>query len=1052
MKSRMMQALGVCGLVMALAACGGGSDGGGGAPPVAAPLSGVFIDSPVQGLHYTTSSGLSGFTDASGQYNYRTGDTVIFDIGGRPINTAGISAGPVVTALSIFGATSTADQQVVNLSRLLLTLAGGAPSASNVIQLPATLPPLPSPINFNVPTTTFAGNIAAAGGGTGPTLVPELTATAHLATNFSTVSVTLLGSGSGGVASNPSGITCSINGGTSSGTCTAVLSNNFSITLTPTGSGFAGWSGGTGSATGCNGTNGACTFTPTSNSNITATFNVPPPNALTILPNPGNGVGAVTCSNDGGATFGQCSTTYANGTALILKATANGGSTFTGWSGGTGNATVCPNSPGNCSFTLNTNTVVTANFALNAVTQFSVVPGTATGNGGGGTVQCSANSGTPGSCGTYPVNTLISVIPAPNSASLFSNWSNGTGSVNANCSNATGACTFTLTANTSITANFNRPTLTVNVAGTGSVSSNPTGINSCSTNCSAPFNKGQVILTASGAGFTGWSGGGCSGSSPCTVTLNADTTVTASFGQVTTSSRWLFYTNNTGTIGYVDPANPGAVTTPLTTTGSGPNHVIAATWDATNASFVNLTEPYLIYLSGGKWWRVSALKGSGVPGSANNPPVQFSNEAAAAQFCDEEQIGGAQAGNVAIIYQLPGADNICATLNDNVTKIVKVLDGATTSPTSLAPGLVQTAVDGITWVTDLSTGAPTHIFLLDAASSNTLKIMNVATNAITTIQSNVGPIDSVVQDTSDRVFLYGGGTQRVLYLYTISTNSLVTLVTGASRLNRAMPDGDGTNLYMAEQVSGKLYKVPMSASGPGDVITLSEVPFPLGDTCGEPAVVLTTNNVFLETFVSNSTGVCALSNFAQDAAGLYRVSKTTGAVTPIIAHAPGTGVMTLRSVKDLVYYNHQLPSSIPQAVIIKEDGTPVFSSPITCPGCTAWDVTIIDSPSFSVRTSAQPLSKIILGCSNYDASCNGRTLTVFDAPTGTQGVALGTIPNPTSPVVGILGGGNDIDTVKLFSGFQQNGNSLIFFADTVLPGSLTQVPTPAAGLWFPVLF
>ena len=42
----------------------------------------------------------------------------------------------------------------------------------------------------------------------------------------------------------------------------------------------------------------------------------------------------------------------------------------------------------------------------------------------------------------------------------------------------------------------------------------------------------EVTLTAdpaAGYTFTGWSGGGCSGTDPCTVTMNADTTVTATF-------------------------------------------------------------------------------------------------------------------------------------------------------------------------------------------------------------------------------------------------------------------------------------------------------------------------------------------------------------------------------------------------------------------------------------------------------------------------------------------------------------------------------------------
>lgn len=68
--------------------------------------------------------------------------------------------------------------------------------------------------------------------------------------------------------------------------------------------------------------------------------------------------------------------------------------------------------------------------------------------------------------------------------------------------------------------------------GTGSVSSSPPGID-CGATCSASFADGTpVTLTAtadSGSTFSGWSGGGCSGTSTCRVTLSSDTAVTATF-------------------------------------------------------------------------------------------------------------------------------------------------------------------------------------------------------------------------------------------------------------------------------------------------------------------------------------------------------------------------------------------------------------------------------------------------------------------------------------------------------------------------------------------
>lgn len=110
--------------VVALAACGGG---GGGSdkkdPPITGPiLEGKFIDSPVEGLGYRTSSGLDGVTLVGGIYKYHDGDTVIFFIGSIELGEA--DAAPIMTPVSIVPQAdgNSGHPRVVNIARLLQTL------------------------------------------------------------------------------------------------------------------------------------------------------------------------------------------------------------------------------------------------------------------------------------------------------------------------------------------------------------------------------------------------------------------------------------------------------------------------------------------------------------------------------------------------------------------------------------------------------------------------------------------------------------------------------------------------------------------------------------------------------------------------------------------------------------------------------------------------------------------------------------------------------------------------------------------------------------------
>jgi hypothetical protein len=125
----------------------------------------------------------------------------------------------------------------------------------------------------------------------------------------------------------------------------------------------------------------------------------------------------------------------------------------------------------------------------------------------------------PGTC-TMSVKAGSAVtLTAKGAKGVFSGWGGA-------CSGTSGSCTINVNSDAPVTATFKMPyRLVLKTNGSGAVSSNPSG---------SSFLEGTVVtVTATpGAGATwkGWTGGGCSGLSlSCTVTISADTTLTANF-------------------------------------------------------------------------------------------------------------------------------------------------------------------------------------------------------------------------------------------------------------------------------------------------------------------------------------------------------------------------------------------------------------------------------------------------------------------------------------------------------------------------------------------
>jgi len=339
------------------------------------------------------------------------------------------------------------------------------------------------------------------------TLASNINVTANFALANSLI-VTKAGTGTGLVVSDPSGINCGSD-------CSEQYSPGTTVVLTAlalTNSKFDGWSG-----EGCTGT-GTCTVTLDAARMVTATFS-PIQHALTVQ-RAGNGTGTVTSAPDGIDCGVDCDEVLDQGTMVTLTATPETGSAFAGWSGGGCTGT------GTCMVTLAAATTVTATFSL---TTFAVTV-TKAGNGAGSVMSTPAGINCGSDCTEdFNYNTMVTLNASPSTGSVFMGWSGG------GCT-GTSACVVTVTQAASVTATFmlTTPALTIEKSGngSGSVSSNPVGID-CGSDCSENYNYGSMITLSAtpstGSTFTGWSGGGCTGTSDCTVTLNGATTVTATF-------------------------------------------------------------------------------------------------------------------------------------------------------------------------------------------------------------------------------------------------------------------------------------------------------------------------------------------------------------------------------------------------------------------------------------------------------------------------------------------------------------------------------------------
>jgi len=332
------------------------------------------------------------------------------------------------------------------------------------------------------------------------------------------LAVSTVGTGTGTVTSSPTGINC----GMTKTACQASFDDGTVVTLTATASGdstFARWGGS------CTGTANPITLTMTLFTSCSAIFDLVE-FTLTVTMS-GTGTGTVT-SNPVGIICGtDCKESYPSGTAVGLAAVADSGSTFVGWSG-----------DADCldgDVTMNASKTCTATFA-----PLFTLTVTLAGNGSGTVTSSPTGVSCAGTCAaSFVSGTSITLTASASQGSAFAEFSGG-------CISVAVTCSLTITGNTTVTATFTPLfTLTVTAAGTGTgtVISSPTGI-ACGTDCVESYVSGKTVtLTAtpsSGSIFSGWSGGGCIGTGGCTVTMTANTSVTATFDLLIISGKARF--------------------------------------------------------------------------------------------------------------------------------------------------------------------------------------------------------------------------------------------------------------------------------------------------------------------------------------------------------------------------------------------------------------------------------------------------------------------------------------------------------------------------------
>lgn len=228
---------------------------------------------------------------------------------------------------------------------------------------------------------------------------------------------------------------------------------------------------------------------------------------------------------------GTCEATYSTNAQVTLTAAPANGQVFAGWGG------ACTGTAATCAVTMSEARTVTAAFIAPPAAQ-QTLSLQISGSGTVASQPTGLNCNTPCSA-PFATNTVVTLTPTPAGGQVFSAWGGA-------CTGAGVTCNVTMSQARTVSATFVaqapvQHALTVSLSGSGTVRSNPVGID-CGTTCSANFADGaSVQLTATpdaGQQFSAWSGA-CTGSTAtCTVAMTQARSTTATFTAAPDARAW----------------------------------------------------------------------------------------------------------------------------------------------------------------------------------------------------------------------------------------------------------------------------------------------------------------------------------------------------------------------------------------------------------------------------------------------------------------------------------------------------------------------------------